>query len=216
MGKLSRMLFEDGPKTDAPKSSPTFGTPQFGVGAIAPSVQGPRFGTTADPAMIAEVESALSQRSSSVYLKFTSLLASLASKLPDEASRFAAAFAVAPNMGLSPEAVVSAYGERVGTLQTLRQQFEAQSRDTLNQRVQGTQQEADKAAAELDRTNQDIATLTAKAELLRKTRDDKLAQINHDREEITATSTKMVAAFEAIRIKVAAESETMSRYIRGS
>lgn len=231
---LRGMIFEEDPsrKTsseDEPSivassgAKPAFGTshraaqgsftPTFAPSVVAPGV---------DPQHQAEVERLLSERNPATYLKFSSLLSSLAAKIPDSATRFSAALATAPLMGIELSAVRAAYDERLKILDNLRQQFEEHSRRRLEdansrfqQEVVGIDSELARVSTEIEQARAQIARLEARSMELASQKEQKSRTSTLERDSIASVETGMLSAFDAVRGKATTERDEVSRHITG-
>jgi chromosome segregation ATPase len=223
--RFHHLIFEDTPQNSSAKSGSQPSTPDVPVftTSITKDSSRPRTSFVAsasndsvDPSMLAEVEKALAERSAPAYKQFTQLLSNLATKLPDESTRYAAALAVAPSMQLELPAIRSAFDGRLGILDDLQKHFEDQSQQELDKRVKGTQAEVDSIDEEMDATSKSIAKLNSHLEELKQSKEEKSASIAHDSDNIATVRKQMLIAFEAIRAKATTERDTVSRHTSGS
>ncbi len=223
--RLRGLMFEDDSSqtsqpTPVSPSEPHRPNPTFG--SIAPRVPSTPSSFDAsvsmngvDPALLADVEQALSKRNPPAYLQFTGVLSSLAAKIADEGTRFTAAAAVAPNLNIDLATVRSAYEERVRIVGSLREAFEEQSKTELDKRVSVAEREVKGIDTEIQRVQAEIARLTAQAEGLVRDRAARSASIAADRENIASVRQGMLAAFAVVEAKVTNERDNASRLITG-
>ena len=228
-GWMKRMLFEEvsteAPgKSSSPATSKPSGAPVFRSSTASPispkfarplgSAQAPLSGVNHE--MFAEIEEALEDRSSLAYKKFSEVLVSLTAKLPDEATRFAAALAVAPTLNLDPDAIREAFSERLSILDSLQGEFEEATQHELDRRVNGAKSEVEKIDGDINGLSREIDRLNSQLEDLKKLKAQKSAAIESDSESITSVRKQMKNAFEAVRAKATTERDTVSRHTQGS
>lgn len=228
-GWMKNLLFEDvstesSGKPSSPATSKPSGAPVFRSSTASPT--SPRFmrplGSAQAPSggvndeMFAEIEDALEDRSSLAYKKFSEVLSSLAVKLPDEVTRFAAALAVAPTLNLDPDAIREAFSERLSILDSLQSEFEEATQHELDRRVNGAKSEVEKIDGDINGLSREIDRLNSQLEDLKKLRAQKSAAIESDNESLMSVRKKMKSAFEAVRAKATTERDTVSRHTQGS
>ena len=232
---LRGMIFEDdkssegssnGERTETPVDSSDT-RPVFDAVRRASTQFNPTFAAsvsvgTVDPQLQAEVDRLLSERNPPVYLQFSSLLSSLASKLTDPTTRFTAALATAPLMGIDLAIIRSAYDERLKILDTLRGQFKEHSRKKIEEcdaragrDVSGIDSEITRISAEVEQARAHIANLEARSRELALQKEQKTATFKAEHDIIVSTETGMLSAFDAVKAKATTERDEVSRHISG-
>lgn len=212
--RLRSMVFEEdtrehqtltsAPTEDNSSTAPIFKTTRSSESSAAPRVTSVTQGV--DSELVADIEGKLAARNSQAYTKFNDILSRL-SALPNDETRFTAAVATAPALGLDPKSIRAAYDDRLKNLDVLQGQFEEQSKREYDTRVKGTEDEV----KEID--NQ-IAELTNQIQELSKTRSAKAASVDENRNNITSVKGEMLAAFAAVKATVTNERDNVARHIQ--
>jgi len=225
LGSLRDLVVEDDTKKEAPEApagGPVFGTAvpgtPFPAGPGAPTFT-PTYSytpqATADPQLVAEVESQLAGASSAEYTKFGALLAQM-SQIPDERLRFTTALNVASTtLGMDPAAIRRAFEGRVTTLDQIEAKFRTQSQAVLNEKTQQAQAELTRLQGDLERRTAELERLRGELTQVQAQQAATQAKLVSDQQEIESVRQNMQAALAAVRAKVTTERDTVLRNIGG-
>lgn len=202
-------------KTAAPPAPAAPTGPVFAPAPASPTFSGLSGTPTAaaNPALVADIETALAKRNLPAYAQFGTLLQKLERTIPDEGTRFASALAAGEVTGLQAATVRQAYEARAEALTALTNSFEQQATADRTAKLAKATAARDTATAEVARIEAEFKRIEQQLTAARSQQATAERAVQDAAAEADRFHSEMLTAFATVRATVLAERDRVLRFL---